>query len=166
MFFNKKIHPHNLYNILLELSRNKFFYQKVKLPDSFETRINLMFTHFSIILYIYKRRKEKFDQIQYDNLFNSIENNLREIGLGDVSVNDKMKTLNKILYDILLKLNDKNNQDTFKMNHNLVKKYFTTLNDINCKEFSLFETYFHKFYNYCFEIPSKNMLKQASNFIN
>ena len=138
----------------------------MKLPDTFETRIHLMFTHFSIILYIYKQRKEKFDQAQYDNLFNSIENNLREMGFGDVSVNDKMKTLNKILYDILLKFNDRNNEGVLKINHNLVKKYFNTLNDINCKEFSLFETYFDQFYNYCFEIHSKNMLKDVANFIN
>ena len=38
-------------------------------------------------------------------LFFNIENNLRELGFGDVSVNKKMKELNKIFYDILLKLN-------------------------------------------------------------
>ena len=33
--------------------------------------------------------------------FHNIEYNLRESGLGDVSVNKKMKEFNKILYDIL-----------------------------------------------------------------
>ena len=33
-----------------------------------------------------------------------VENDLRELGFGDVSVNKKMKDLNKILYDILLKI--------------------------------------------------------------
>ena len=37
-------------------------------------------------------------------LFHNIENNLRELGFGDVSVNKKMKDFNKILYDILLKI--------------------------------------------------------------
>ena len=36
--------------------------------------------------------------------FHNIENNLRELGFGDVSVNKKMKDFNKILYDILLKI--------------------------------------------------------------
>ena len=36
-------------------------------------------------------------------MFNNIEYNLREMGFGDVTVNKKMKDLNKILYDILLK---------------------------------------------------------------
>ena len=43
---------------------------------------------------------------EYD-LFLNIENNLRELGFGDVSVNKN--DFNKLLYDILLKLesNDK-----------------------------------------------------------
>ena len=60
-----------------------------------------MFIHFSIILIIFKKLKNKFSQNSYDNLFHSIENNLRELGFGDVAVNNKMKNLNNIFYDIL-----------------------------------------------------------------
>ena len=42
----------------------------------------------------FKKKKKIFDQDSYDNLFYNIENNLRELGFGDVSVN-KMN-LNKI----------------------------------------------------------------------
>ena len=51
----------------------------------------------------YKAKNIKFSQNEYDNLFFCIENNLRELGFGDVSVNKKMKDLNKILYDIYLR---------------------------------------------------------------
>ena len=64
-----------------------------------------MFFHYSIILLILKKKSVKYDQKSYDDLFDSIENNLRELGFGDVSVNKKMKDLNKIFYDVLLKLN-------------------------------------------------------------
>ena len=37
-----------------------------------------MFIHFSILLIVYKRID--FPQDKYDNLFHSIENNLRELG--------------------------------------------------------------------------------------
>ena len=53
---NFKSHPNNLYNILLQLSRNIFFYEKIKLPDTFETRIYLMFVHFSIFMIITKKK--------------------------------------------------------------------------------------------------------------
>ena len=90
MIFKNKIHNIELYNTLLSLSRNIFFYKKINLPDSFETRIYLMFIHFSIMMIITKRKGVKFDQKSYDFLFNNIENNLRELGFGDVTVNKKM----------------------------------------------------------------------------
>ena len=55
--------------------------------------------------------------------FFQIENHLRESGLGDVSVNKKMKDLTKYFYDILLKLNDKNGEFLPKL-RNTKKKYF------------------------------------------
>ena len=80
MIFKIKKHNTDLYNTLLNLSRNIFFLQKIKLKDTFETRIYLMFIHFSIILIIFKKKKLKFDQNKYDDLFYCIENNLREVG--------------------------------------------------------------------------------------
>ena len=162
MIFNQK-HNTNLYNILLHLSRNIFFYKRIGLKDSFETRILLMFFHFSILMIIFKKIGEKFDQKEYDNVFNSIEYNLRELGFGDVSVNKKMKDLNKILYDILLKLDD-NSVNDFKLNKKLVTKYFTTLKSENKLKIQDFERYFAKFYKFCFELPLQNMIREALNF--
>ena len=158
-------HSNNLYNILLTLSRNIFFYKDVKLKDSFETRIYLMFMHFSIILIIYKRNNIKFNQKDYDFLFNNIENNLRELGFGDVTVNKKMKEFNKILYDILLKLDlNSENKDGFSINHDLVTKYFKELNDINNAKFTQFATYFTTFFNFCFEQPLDSMIESSDKF--
>ena len=80
MIFKTQKHNTDLYNTLLSLSRNIFFYKKIRLTDSFETRIYLMFIHFSIMMIIYKKKGEKFNQYSYDTLFNNIENNLRELG--------------------------------------------------------------------------------------
>ena len=162
MIFQKK-HNSELYNILLKLSRNIFFYKKIQLNDSFETRIFLMFFHFSILMIIFKKKGEKFDQKEYDNVFNSIEYNLRELGFGDVSVNKKMKDLNKILYDILLKLED-NSVNNFKLNKKLATKYFTTLKGENDPKIVDFERYFNNFYKFCFELPLQNMIREALNF--
>jgi len=162
MIFQKK-HNSQLYNILLKLSRNIFFYKKIQLNDSFETRIFLMFFHFSILMIIFKRKGKKFDQKEYDNVFNSIEYNLRELGFGDVSVNKKMKDLNKILYDILLKIDD-NSASDFKLNKKLVRRYFTTFKGENDTKIVDFERYFHEFYKFCFELPLQNMIREALNF--
>ena len=84
-----------------------------------------MFIHFSIILIVFKNKKINFPQDSYDDLFYCIENNLRELGFGDVAVNKKMKELNKYFYDILIKLNSVKNG--FKLNEKLVSKYFDFL---------------------------------------
>ena len=162
-FFYKK-HKLKLYNILLNLSRNIFFYKELQLKDSFETRIYLMFFHYSIILLILKRKKIKYDQQSYDNLFDSIENNLRELGFGDVSVNKKMKDLNKIFYDVLLKLDIGN--DKFKINEKLILKYFDYLDIENNEKIKDFRDYFVNFYKFCFDKPSDIMIEEAINFKN
>ena len=124
-----------------------------------------MFFHFSILMIIFKKKGEKFNQDEYDNVFFNIENNLRELGFGDVAVNKKMKDLNQLLYDILLKIDD-NNKNNFELNKKLVLKYFTTLKDVNSSKFNDFERYFIEFYKFCFELPLKNMIREALNFKN
>ena len=161
IFINKK-HNSIIYNTLLTLSRNLYFYNKVFLKDTFETRIYLMFIHFSIILIIFKKLKVKFSQKSYDNLFHSIENNLRELGFGDVAVNKKMKELNKILYDILLKVN-KSDTDVV-INKDLIIKYFPQLDDLNSKKYELFNQYFINFYHFCFELTPETVIKDALKF--
>lgn len=112
-----------------------------------------------------KNKGYKFNQNEYDFLFHNIENNLRELGLGDVSVNKKMKELNKILYDILLKIeiNDKTNFVS-KSNSKLFITYFSSLDDQNKKKLKLFNTYFMHFFNFCFELSSDNMIEDIKNF--
>ena len=148
----------------MHLSRNIFFYKKVELADNFENRIYLMLFHFSILLKIYKKKGIKFDQNSYDSLFFDIENNLRESGLGDVAVNTKMKLLNKVLYDILLKFELEESNTKFLINKKVVTKYFRDLEVENIDKYKHFETYFTKFYYFCFELPMDNMILGSINF--
>ncbi len=157
------MHTNELYNTLLTLSRNLFFYNKIRLNDTFESRIYLMFIHFSIMMIVFKKKGKKFDQKSYDSLFFNIENNLRELGYGDVAVNKKMKDLNKILYDILLKINNLEN-DSFKINKKLIFKYFNQLNDEDSQKYQDFERYLNDFYKFCFELPLENMIREAIKF--
>ena len=162
MIFNRKRHSTSLYNTLLHLSRNLYFYSKINLKDTFETRVYLMFIHFSIILSIYKRKKIKFPQHDYDSLFYCIENDLRELGYGDVTVNKKMKELNKIFYDILLKIIKSENE--LKFNKDLIIKYFENLKETNNEKYKLFKQYFEEFYHFCFDMSPKIMIKEAIKF--
>ena len=152
-----------MYNTLLKLSRNIFFYKKLQFNDNFETRIYLMFIHFSIMLIVFKKKSKKFNQDSYDSLFHNIEYNLREMGYGDVAVNKKMKDLNKLLYDILLKI-EKNSNDKFKINDKLIIKYFGDIKLTNNDNYIKFEEYLSNFYNFCFDISPDNMIRGALDF--
>jgi cytochrome b pre-mRNA-processing protein 3 len=164
MIFSFKKHDTILYNTLLGLSRNLFFYNQVKLNDNFETRIILMFFHFSILMFIYKRRGKKFDQKSYDSFFHNIENNLRELGFGDVSVNKKMKDLNNILYDILLKINSSGENSEFSINKRTILKYFNQKDQKKDLKYEDIETYFNDFFNFCFELSLDNMIKDLKKY--
>ena len=124
-----------------------------------------MFIHFSIMMIIYKKKGKKLNQKSYDYLFGNIENNLRELGFGDVSVNKKMKDLNKLLYDILLKLEKERNNE-FSINQKLISKYFVDLKEEKSEKYQAFERYFTNFYNFCFELTLDNMVREAINFRN
>ena len=124
-----------------------------------------MFFHFSILMIISKKKGEKFDQNSYDNLFNNIEYNLREHGLGDVAVNKKMKDLNKILYDILLKINLNNfEKNQFKINKKIVIKYFDQKDHKKPINYENICDYFDSFYNFCFELSLDSMIQDAKKY--
>ena len=123
----------------------------------------LVFLHFSLILIILKKKGIKIDQKIYDNIFQNIELNMRELGHGDVSVNSKMKLLNKIFYDILLKLDLKNTKD-FKLNKNIIIKHLFSGSTYNDQVLSEISSYFVNFYNFCFELNYNIMLKGQINF--
>ena len=121
-FFKKK-NPleEKLYNKILNLSRNKFFYIDMDLKDNFQNRVNLIFFHISFIFISInalsnKNKNKRISQEMFNFVFNKIEVNMREIGFSDTSVNKKMKFLVKNFYNILLKcenyrnisLNEKN----------------------------------------------------------
>jgi cytochrome b pre-mRNA-processing protein 3 len=163
MFSNYKTHYNLLYNKLVELSRNIFFYKKILLKDNFETRINLIFVHFSILLIVCKKKKKKFPQKIFDNIFLNIEYHIRELGYGDVTVNKKMKILTRIFYDILLKIN-KSKLEGFKTDDEILKTYFDLPYDDRLILTDNLSTYFSNFYNFCFELKMNNMLKGGINF--
>ena len=96
-----------LYNNILLLSRNRLFYTKFDLTDTFQNRIHLIFLHISFLFIKIKQNKQNqsyqvFYQKMFDLIFNQIEENMREIGYGDVLIGKNMKFLIKTFYNILL----------------------------------------------------------------
>tara|TARA_B100000780_G_C20903871_1_gene359769 strand:+ start:166 stop:669 length:504 start_codon:yes stop_codon:yes gene_type:complete len=164
MFSTYKAHSNFLYNKLVELSRNIFFYEKIKLKDDFETRINLIFVHMCLILIVFKnKKKEEFPQDIFDNIFLNIEYHIRELGYGDVAVNKKMKSLLRIFYDILLKIRSSKNKDG-SINKIVLGNYLRPQSSNSKQLVDDLANYFDNFYYFCFELKNNSMLKGQINF--
>tara|TARA_Y100001970_G_scaffold93207_1_gene117502 strand:+ start:63 stop:566 length:504 start_codon:yes stop_codon:yes gene_type:complete len=163
MFALYKKHNNELYNKLVELSRNKLFYQEIKLKDEFETRALLIFFHLAIIFKAGKKGKNKKEfQNVFDNVFKNIEVNIRELGYGDTKVNKTMKMLSKIFYDIVYVL-DKDNF-SFKNDIVLISKYFPSSKKEDSEKSKKLAKYLYEFENFCFDLDVDNVLKDFINF--
>ena len=110
------------------------------------------------------KKHKKYNTISqeiYDNIFLNIENNLREIGHGDVTVNKKMKQLNQIFHNILIKLFDITNDKKIKISE---ITNFLFLKDKSPEISQKLTLYFEKYNDFCFDIIDKNMIKDLVNF--
>ena len=168
-FINKKSDKEQLlYNKILFLSRNKLFYTKMQLRDTFQNRIMLIFLHISFIFVRSKHVKQNdiyknFFQRLFDLMFNKIDQNMREIGYGDVTVNKNMKHLIKNFYNILLdceKYNLKNSKDKSLFFSN----YLRVENDKKDIKNNDLVNYFDKYQAFCLDLTLDSVLKGNLNF--
>tara|TARA_B100000242_G_scaffold267648_1_gene217236 strand:+ start:713 stop:1186 length:474 start_codon:yes stop_codon:yes gene_type:complete len=130
----------NIYNNLVNLSRNKKIFSYFTKNDTFSDRLIIFLIHLAFFLKNFKNKiDQKYMQDFYDYVFRQIELNIREIGYGDQSVNKKMKSYVNLLYSIINKI-DKwdsyNRQD--KMN---ILKLYIEIKDNTEKFLDYFENY-------------------------
>ena len=95
----------NVYNNLINLTRNKDLYQNFDEQDTFSDRLIFLLLHFAFFLKVLKNEQNK-DLLQkiYDHVFRQLELSIREIGYGDQSINKKMKDYINIFYGMLDKI--------------------------------------------------------------
>jgi cytochrome b pre-mRNA-processing protein 3 len=97
----------NIYNNLVQLTRNKELYKSFRDQDTFSDRLIFFLLHFAFFLKIYKKNNDKkLLQEIYDQTFRQIELSIREIGYGDQSINKKMKDYLNLFYGMIDKIHD------------------------------------------------------------
>ena len=91
----------NLYFEIVRQARQLEFYQNLGVPDTTNGRFDLIALHAFIVM---KRLKsigeigETLSQSLFDCMFSDIDTNLREMGVGDISVGKKVKGLASAYY--------------------------------------------------------------------
>ena len=80
----------NIYNYLINYTRNEKLYRSLNRNDNFSDRLTLFLLHFAFFLKNFKNEenKEVLQKI-YDFNFRQLELSIREIGYGDQSINKK-----------------------------------------------------------------------------
>ena len=157
-----------LYNNILLLSRNKLFYTKFDLIDTFQNRIHLIFIHISFIFIKIKQNKKNqiykiFYQKMFDLIFNKIELNMREIGYGDSVINKNMRFLIKVFYNILFNCEKYKGMSTEAKNI-FFSKYLECNNIKNATNNKVIIDYFNKYEAFCFDLSSDSVINGELKF--
>ena len=168
-FKKKQSIEDKLYNKILSLSRNKLFYTRLGLSDTFQNRIILIFLHISFLFNKIKKNDDKsfyktFYQKMFDFVFDKIELNMREIGYGDMTVNKNMKTLVKSFYNILLNCEIYQKKDRDSKIAFLIKYLQLSSNKEGTINIKLVD-YFDKYQAFCFDLRPDSVLRGELNFV-
>ena len=141
----------NIYNNLINYSRNKELYSSLNRQDNFSDRLTFFLIHFAFFLKNYKKEENKaILQKIYDFNFRQLELSIREIGYGDQSINKKMKVYLNLFHAIVSEIHfwDEVNR------HDKIKKLSPFLEDFTEKEILI--EYFDSF--------DQNLKKKSLNF--
>ena len=132
----------NIYNNLVNLTRNKDLYKHFTKEDTFSDRLLMFLFHFAFFLKTFKHKTNKIIlQNVFDYIFKQLETSIREIGYGDASINKKMKIYLNTFYSIL------NSIDKWE-NFDLTERSKIFKNYLNIKkEPILMSNYFENYYN-------------------
>ncbi len=146
----------NIYNNLINLSRNKTLFVYFTEKDTFSDRLLIFLFHLAFFLKNFKTQTDKkYLQKFYDYAFRQIELDIREIGYGDQSVNKKMKTYVNMLYSIINRI-DK--WETYDLNKKIsILNLYIEIKDNNEK----FIDYFDRFSIYLREITLNSLAKSV-----
>ena len=109
----------NVYNNLINLTRNKELYKSLNRDDNFSDRLKLFLLHFTFFLKNFKNdeNREILQEI-YDFNFRQLELSIREIGYGDQSINKKMKNYINLFHSMVSEIHF---WDTLNKNEKLGK---------------------------------------------
>ncbi len=110
----------DIYQSIIDNSRSKIFYIDLDVDDSFESRFDLVILHSFIIFQYFIEiddKKNELSQSLFDFMFNDFENNLREMGFGDIAVNKRMKKFISAFYGRILSYS--NSYSDYKKNDTL-----------------------------------------------
>ena len=110
----------NIYNNLINYTRNKDLYRSINREDIFSDRLTLFLLHFAFFLKNFKNDENRVIlQEIYDFNFRQLELSIREIGYGDQSINKKMKIYINLFHSMVSDIHFWDNLDKKQKNEKI-----------------------------------------------
>ncbi|MEM9706614.1 MAG: ubiquinol-cytochrome C chaperone family protein [Pseudomonadota bacterium] len=98
---DEDIRARELYSALIDISRQPYFFEKLKAPDTVEGRFEILSIHVYLTLRRLKgagKNADSFAQAVFDTFFKNMDDALRELGVGDMSIGRKIRGLAEAFY--------------------------------------------------------------------
>jgi len=144
----------NIYNTLINLTRDKKLYTGFKNQDTFSDRMVFLLLHFSFFLKAYNKEcSKKTLQDVFDYFFKQIEVSIREMGFGDTVINKKMKNYINIFYSMLNEVNEWEEIEVHQKNK-ILDNYINNVDNSN-----YITNYFTNYLNYLKKNSFNSFLK-------
>lgn len=162
---NKNNKAVNIYNKIVDSSREVFFSKKLLIDDEFRGRFEVLCLNLSLILWCLKNNESpEISQDLIDVFFEDIDGCLRELGVSDLSVGRRIKILAENFYGRLASYSEaiesytkdkKINKLISKIENNIDSFNVSKIND---KDLMIFKNYLTRNIEYLskFELKQEN----------
>ena len=89
-----------VYIALVQQSRNPFFYIDCAVPDTLDGRFDIILLHIFLKLHFLKANggQDTLSRLLLESLFDDMDRSLREMGVGDMGVSKRVKTMSKAVF--------------------------------------------------------------------
>ena len=98
---DEKAKADTLYRLIVAQSRLPIFYEELGVPDTPDGRYDVLMAHVVLVLRRLNRgrsRTRELAQALFDLMFADMDQNLREMGVGDLAVGKRVKGMAKAFY--------------------------------------------------------------------
>ena len=123
------------YQKIIDISRNKVFYTKLKIPDTLDGRYDLLVLFSITLIFSLSKSSNKgseLSQILFDKIFLDLDLSLREMGAGDAGVHIKIKNMIRSYMGRQKAYCESFENDNFiKLEKSLIRNIYRNLNDFN-----------------------------------
>lgn len=172
IFKNRKLNDcaHGLFSAVINQSREKVFYEKYLVEDSFDGRFDLMALHMSLVLDKFDKNDEmtnapKLKRMLQEIMFDNLDLTLREMGVGDLGVGKKIKIMAEAFYGRMMVYQEIfNKRDTANMKEALKRNLYRE-KDIDASILTQMSSYMFEQYEYTHSQSIEKVLNGEIDFI-